>query len=248
MQFSDTSNKSGIIQTIEWWCGMADAQISGDTTELKRFTARVNSAFDRILPLVLSNTHNVKWDDINHPDFPIATFNLVSGQADYTLSEDDNSLDVLNILKVRILNSSSATQYTDIDIITLDDDKAFDALSPNSQDTGIPTRALIKGNSVFFNPKPNYSATSGVKVFFEREPSYFTSSDTTKEPGIPKYSHELLALYPAHDWLLVFKPENTSLISRIEAQIARRENELRDMNDQRHRTHRVMKPNVESCE
>lgn len=246
MQFNQTTDKNGIIQTIEFWCGMADGQISGDSTTLKIFTSRVNSAFDRVLPLILSNTQNVKWDDLNHPDFPVANFNLVSGQADYTISVDDNSLDILNILKVRILTSSSATQYTDVDIITLDDEKAYDAMSPNSQDTGIPTRALIKGNTVFFNPKPNYSATYGVKVFFEREQSYFASTDTTKEPGIPKYSHELLALYPAHDWLLVFKPDNTSLISRIEAQIARRENELKEMNDQRHRTKRSMTANIES--
>jgi hypothetical protein len=245
MNFSDTTNKNGIIQTIEFWCGMSDGEISGETTKLKIFTSRVNSGFDRILPLVLSDTDALKWDDSNHSDLPIGTINIVSGQADYTIEQDDNTLDILRIAKVRILQSSTATQYADVETIYLSHDDAYDAMSPNSQDTGVPSKVLIKGNSVFLSPKPNYVATAGIKLFFEREQSYFASTDTTKEPGIPKMSHELLALYPSHDWLLIYKPDNTSLISRVEAQIQRRETELKEINDRRHKTRRSIVPSVE---
>lgn len=242
MQYSDTTNKNGILQTVEFWCGMADGEITGNATLKAVMTARVNSAFDRVLPIILPATTSLKWDDLNHSDVPIATFNLVSGQGNYTIETDDNSLDVLRVAKVRILTSSSATQYTDVEDILLSDNDAWEAMSPNSVQTGIPSKILVRGNTIHFLPKPNYSATAGAKVFFEREPSYFATSDTTKEPGIPKISHELLALYPAHDWLLVYKPENTSLISRVEAQIARREGELRDLNERRYRETRRMTP------
>lgn len=245
MNFSNTTDKNGIIQTIEFWCGMSDGEISGDSTRLKVFTSRINSGFDRILPLLLPRTDGIKWDDLNHTDLPVGTTNLVSGQADYTVDADDNSLDILRIVKVKILTSSAATQYTDVDVIDGSDSDVFDAISPNSAETGVPTKVLIRGNTFHLFPKPNYAATAGIKLFFEREQSYFASTDTTKEPGIPKPFHELLALYPAHDWLLIYKPDNTSLISRIEAQINRREKELSDMNDRRYRTKNNMTPNVE---
>lgn len=242
MQFSDTTNKNGIIQTIEYLCGMADGQISGDSTELKRFTGRINAAFDLITPLLLSASTALKFDDLNHSDFPVGTTNLVSGQADYTFSEDDNSLDILRIIAVKILTSSSATQYTDLEIIDGSDAKALDAISPNSLDTGVPSSAYIKGNSVFLNPKPNFSATNGIKIFFEREVSYFASTDTTKEPGIPKPYHELLALHPAHEWVTLFKPEATTMITLLENKIARKEADLKDANTMRHRSSLSMTP------
>jgi hypothetical protein len=223
---------------------MSDGEISGDTTSLKRFTSRVNSGFDRILPLVLPRTDGIKWDDTNHSDLPVGTTNIVSGQSDYTVEADDNSLDILRIIKVKILTSSTATQYTDLEVIDGSDSDVFNAISPNSLETGIPTKVFIRGNTFHLFAKPNYAATAGIKLFFEREQSYFTSTDTTKEPGIPKPSHELLALYPAHDWLLIYKPDNTSLISRVEAQINRREKELSDMNDRRYRTRNVMTPYI----
>jgi hypothetical protein len=245
MQFSDPTNKNGIIQTIEFWCGMSDGEISGDATKLRIFTSRVNSGFDSVLPLVLPRTNGIKWDDPNHTDLPVGTINLVSGQGNYTVDEDDNSLDILRIIKVKILTSPTATQYSDVEQIDSSDVDVFNAMSPNSADTGIPTKVLIRGNTFHCLPKPNYNATAGAKLFFEREQSYFASSDTTKEPGIPKPFHELLALYPALDWLLIYKPDNTSLISRVEARITHREKELSDMNDRRYRTKNTMTPNVE---
>lgn len=244
MNFSDTTNKNGIIQTIEFWCGMSDGYISNDATLLKQMTARVNSGFDRILPLVLSYTDFLRFDDTNHTDLPVGTFNLVSGQSDYTITADDNSLAILNIIAVTILQSSSSTTYVDLERITLDDRRALNAISPNTSDSGVPTGFVENGNTIFFDVKPNYNATNGGKIFFEREPSYFASTDTAKQPGVPKPFHDLLALYPAYDWLLVFKNDNTALITRLEAQITRRERELSDMIDKRNPTVRRMGTSV----
>jgi hypothetical protein len=230
MVYNDTTNKNGIIQTIEFWTNLGDASISGDTTLLKVFTARINEAFDRIMPLLLSFGTMLKWDDANNTDLPVATFNAVSGQGDYTIAEDGNSLDILNITDVKILPNATSTFYSDVEVIGMDDYRATWAMSPATTDIGTPTCVLKRGNTLFFFPKFNYNATSGIKIFFEREQSYFASSDTTKEPGIPKPFHGLLPLYAAYDWLVVNKPGDGTLITRLEAQIHRRENELRDAN------------------
>ncbi len=225
---------------MEFWTNLGDAAISGNSTLLKIMTARINAAFDRIMPLVLSYCDHLRWDDTNHTDKPIATFALTSGQADYKFTTDDNSLNVLNITAVRILPSATATDYVDLERLTLDDPIASEVMSPNSTNSGTPSYFLEHGNNLYLYPEPNFTASAGIKVFFERDPSYFVSSDTTKKPGIPRPFHSLLALYPAYDWLLVNKPDNGTLISRLEAQIARREKELATLISTKNPTRTVM--------
>jgi hypothetical protein len=194
MQFSDTSTKQGLIQECEFWTNLGDANISSDTTLLKVFTNRLNRAFDNVLPLVLSRSDKLRWDDPNHTDHPIATFNITSGTNDYEMLTDDNGLSILNITDVMILPSATATAYAELRRITMDDPRALRALSPNTTDIGIPSAFVEKGNIVFFDVTPNYNATAGGKVFFERIPDYFASSDTTQSPGIPAQFHPLLPL------------------------------------------------------
>ena len=236
MQFSDTTNKSGVLQTIERLTGLGDAGITGNTTLLKVITASVNQAFDEIMPFLLSYSDKMRWDDTNHSDHPIGTVSIVSGQSDYFVTEDDNSLDILNLTNVRILTTSSGTEYTELERMTLDDSRALDAMSPNPSVTGIPTHFLENNNVIFLYPEPNYAATSGLQLFFEREQSYFASTDTTKEPGIPKPFHHLLALIASHEWLVVNKPSNTAVITRLEEKVAAAKNSLKSLIDSRNPT------------
>jgi hypothetical protein len=227
MQFSNTTTKDGLIQHCEFWTNSGDAGISGDATLLKVFTNRINFGFDRLMPLLLSYCDHIRWDDTNHTANPWGTFTLTSGQADYNIGDDGSSLDVLNITRVTILPSSSATVHTELERMTVDDENALVAMTGAT--SGIPTHFLERNNAIYLYPKPNYTVSAGIRVFFEREQSYFASTDTTKEPGIPKPFHGLLPLYAAYDWLIVNKPDQGTLISRIEAQIARMENNLKDM-------------------
>lgn len=246
MQFSNTTTKGGIIQLCERLCGFSDTGISADSTVLKQFTARINGAFDEILPLVLSNTDKLRWDDTNHSDLPIGTFNLVSGQNDYTITSDDNTLSIINIVGVRILTSSSGTEYVDLERVTLDDERALGMLSPNPSESGIPSAFLERGNTVFFDKKPNYNATNGGKIYFEREPAYFASTDTTKEPGIPKPFHDLLGYLASLEWVIQYKPDNAALLTRLEAKIAEKKRQLSDSIEMRNPTTRYLTPKTES--
>lgn len=189
-------------------------------------------------------SRNIQWDDLNHTDLPIGTFNLVSGQGDYTIAEDANTLDIFNITEVRIYASATDTTYRPVEIINADHPLAYYAMSPSSTETGTPTHVLKRGNTLHFYPTPNYNATSGGKIFFEREQSYFASTDTTKEPGFPKPFHALLALYASHDWLTVNKPENQMLITRLEAQIQKREKGLQELIRTRYPSETKMTPRI----
>lgn len=220
MDFSNTTSKNGIIQTIERWTGLGDTTISADSTLLKLITASVNEAFDEIMPLLLSFTGDtVRWDDTNNTDLPVCKIDLISGQFDYTIAEDDNGLDILNMASVRIYPNATATQYMELTEVTADDPRALAIMSPSSTDTGTPSIYLKRGNTLHFFPKPNYSATDGIQLLFEREQSYFASTDTIKEPGIPRPFHKLLAHIAAHEWLVENKPTETVLITRLETKI-----------------------------
>ena len=229
MPFSDTSAKKGILQRIEQLTGLGDGGITNNATLLKVMTAVVNDAFDEIMPLLLSYSDRIRFDDINHSDLPIGTVNIVSGQADYSVTVDDNSLDILNITDVRIKQSSSATDFATLDRLYQGDELALEAMSPNPSVSGVPTHWLESNNVIFLYPEPNYSSTNGLKLFFEREQSYFVSTDTTKEPGIPKLFHGLLPIIASHEWLFVNKPSNTAVITRLETKITQRKKELFDL-------------------
>lgn len=225
MQFN--SGTDSMIRAFAFWTRFPAADVTGDI--LTDATALMNRAFDDIMPLLLSYTDKPRWDDLNHTDRPVGKINIVSGKHDYTITADDNSLDILNLLDVRILQSSTATQYQTLERLTLDDELALDAMSPNSNDTSIPSYWLEKGNTVFLYPKPNYSATNGIKLFFEREQSYFTTADTTKEPGIPKPFHEILVLHAALRWNSVNRADDVSLLNSIRAELQQKRKDITNM-------------------
>ena len=88
MNYSDTTNKDGIIQTIEELCDLGDTYISGDSTRLKQFTARINRVSSLVWHIIHKATGNWQYDDNNNTDLPFATTNLVLGQRRYTLPSD----------------------------------------------------------------------------------------------------------------------------------------------------------------
>jgi hypothetical protein len=238
MQFSDTTNKNGLIQECEFWTNVGDAAISGDTTLLKQFTSRINRAYDKVMPLLLSYGDKMRWDDINHTDLPIGTFDISTSANNFQFLSDDNGLSILNITEVMILQSATATEYVPLRRMTLDDPRALRAMSPNPTDTGIPSAFVEKDNTVFFDVTPSYNATAGGKLFFERIPDYFTSADTTQTPGIPAQFHNLLALYASHDWLAVNKPQNGVLLGEINKEIERQRKDLEKAINVRSRSRR----------
>ena len=247
MQFSDTTTKQGLIQECEFWTNLGDAGISGDSTLLKQFTSRINRAYERVLPLVLSMDDTMQWDDPNYTDKPIARTDLVSGQQDYSAISDEDSNSILNVVKVFVLQSSTATEYVELRRVPVGVGGEARILSPATTFVGIPTEFVELGGSINLGPIPNYTATNGLKIMFERSPSYFASTDTTKKSGIPEPFHQLLALHASKDWLAVNKPENGLLIGEIKQEIMKREDKLTKQNAARYpKRKRVMGGDVSS--
>lgn len=223
MTYNDTSTKQGLLQDCEFWCNLGDAGISGNTFLKQQFTNRLNRRYERAMGLLGSSTRLAGVDDTNYTNQPFSTFDITSGVNDYQFLTDASSNSISDITGVSILSSTTATQFETLEKLTLDAHDVELILSPNSNNTGIPTGFIERNNTIFFNTLPNYTKAGGGKLFYKRVPSYFTTSDTTKAPGFNAEHHQLLSLGASLDWLTVNNPDNGTLITRIEAELAKAE-------------------------
>lgn len=168
-----------------------------DTSEAKFPTARkvrlINKAQDKVVNQLIEKDFLFQYDDPNYTDLNEGYLNIVSGQKDYNIREDENFAGLLFISEIHILPSATATLYDDCRL-----NKTGKYLSVS--DTGVPTQYRISGSSIIFEPVPNYNATNGIKINFIRKPLPVETSDTTKSLGIPVTYHYLVALHTAYDY------------------------------------------------
>lgn len=197
--FNDTTNLNGIVQQYEEEIGVDAGTVSGNPTKLKKLAAKVNQALDDFTKIAIQASGTWQYDDSNHTDYPIIKTNIVSGQKSYVLTSDEQGNLLLDILKVAILPSATATTYVDLEPVdeqTQDDTSGF---INETTTTGVPTVYGKTANGVFLDPTPGYNATNGLKLYVNREGSYFTYTDTTKKPGVPGIFHRYFVLRPAED-------------------------------------------------
>jgi len=242
-QLSDTTNQSGLVQRVEFWSRLPYGS-SGDV--LRTIINNLNVSFDKLLTRLLSFSDQIRWDDNNHTDAPIGRVDIVSGQADYKITADDNTKAILNVTNVRILNSATATDYTELERMLLSDPRVPDVMSPNSDNSGTPTHFLEAGNRIYLYPEPNYAVSAGIELFFGREQSEFTvtgtSADDTTKPGIPKQFHELLALRAAKSYVAVQRPTDSATLNIIQSEIQPLEEDFEDFIATTYPSKAVMKP------
>lgn len=200
LQLSDTTNFRGLAQLFEREVGYNQGDVTGDTSRLKHFVADANLAWDDYLAIALTASGTWQFDDSNHADYPIIKTNLVDGQKDYAFTTDEQGNLILDIYKVAILPSATATLYQEIyPIDQQSPDSGLDLVSETTAE-GVPTEYDKTANALFLTPTPSYSATNGLKVYINREASYFTYTDTTKKPGCPGLHHAYFYLKPALEY------------------------------------------------
>lgn len=200
LPFSDTTNFKGIVQIAEKEMGVERGFISGNTNRLKEFTADVNLAWDDYVYLALKASGTWQFDDSSHTDFPEIRTTLTQGRQDYKFTTDEGGNLILDIYKVLIKPSATATEWEEI--YPLDQQTRDEAVSITSGSTtqGVPSFYDKTANAIILDVLPSYTVSEGLKVLINREPSYFTSSDTTKKPGCPGIHHRYFALKPALDY------------------------------------------------
>jgi len=216
MVFSSSSDKSGIIEEIDFWILGSSASSSIDYVIADK-TRNINRWLDRVVSLILQADNRWEWDDTNHTDLPIATTTLVHNQQDYEIT----GAAFLKIIRVEVKNSSG--DFKQLTPISQQDKRGI-ALSEYQKTAGMPKEYDKLGNSIFLYPKPsssNVTLSAGLKIYFQRTVDYFTTSDATQEPGFASPYHRILSVGAAKDYCVA----NTlqSRIAILDAEIAKLE-------------------------
>lgn len=197
MQFSDTTNKTGIIELIEDLTGTQSSSSSSYT--LAKKTRDVNNAFAKFMILAISSAGRWQVDDTNQADYPIIYTDVNSGQNDYSFTDDGSTPanQILDVTRVEIKDTSGIwRQLRPID----QDDLNGVAIDEFLKTTGQPEFYDKRANGLFLYPASNYTQSASLKVYYNRTPVYFLTTDTTKEPGIPDMFHEYLTIRPAYTY------------------------------------------------
>lgn len=224
MQFSDTTNRTGLIEALEDYTNTQSSTTA--SYPIKTKTRDINNAFAHFMMLAIRSSGRWQVDDTNQTDYPIITFDLVSGQDNYAFTNDGStpSNQILDLHQFRIKNSSG----TWINLRPID--RAVDDINSYQGLSGTPEVYDLTSNGIILFPTPNYNSDEGAEMYVSRTPSYFASTDTTKKPGIPDMFHEYLVIRPAYFYSLAkgldrardYKLEMETLEREIQAYYGRR--------------------------
>lgn len=176
---------------------LIDAEVKTNSTSYPLATKvlDINVAHDDLIDIAIRSCGIGQYDDTNHTDYPIITTDLNSGQRDISYTQDGSSNLVLDIYKVMVANTSGV--YQEIPQVDMQSERWTESFYDGQNVTGQPTKYDRTGNGIIFDVIPNYSYEEGIKIFINREGSYFTTSDTTKKPGVDGRLHEYYVISPA---------------------------------------------------
>lgn len=217
LQFSDTTNKRGIVELID-----ANVKTSSISYPITDKTRDINLAVDKVLSIIFQAGGTWQFDDSNHSSYPILTTDIVDGQRDYSFTADTSGNLILEMYKVMVADSTGLfREITPVDVPEGAPVNYFDGLNTE----GIPNTYEKLGNGIFLDPIPNYDKTGGLKIYINREASYFLTTDTTKKPGFAGIFHEYLALRPSYQYAVRNSLPNISL---LQDQVLRMESDIAD--------------------
>jgi len=190
MQFSDTTNKRGLIQHIERVVFDGEyGAITGNTERLQTFTEYINDVLNEIANTIMTLDNVWQWDDTQYTDYPIATTTLNGGQQDYLFE-----VTFLKILGVEVRDSAGNYRKLKPLDFTRIKQRTYSVTEFREVD-GFPEYYDLRSNSIFLYPAPSddqVTNTAGLKVYYQRPPVLFDATDTTEVPGIPSTFHSLI--------------------------------------------------------
>lgn len=204
-QFSDTTNKNGLIQNIETLCNLSDGGITGNSTLFYKITGFINQANQDVAIALMQADKRWQYDDFNNTDLPRAAATLVAGQRDYTLpaaSSSGNAATLLGIVKVVVLDANTTPQERELKLT----DKTELELNNNYSTSALPLVYKLIGNSIKIWPAAdagvNVTLASGLIIYFKRTPVEFTTSTTTTQPGFMAPFHDIIEFAAAGKYML----------------------------------------------
>jgi hypothetical protein len=207
MQFSDTTNKTGLCEDIDFLCGSDSTSfpLADKARLINRYVYRAvlkQISVNTLWNFVDENTGKQAWSFAD----------LVDGQEDYSLPTN-----ILKLQGVSVLNS--AGKYKKL--------KPFDrkhlSIDPAEylSTDGLPEYYDVSGNSLLLKPAPSATDTTltkGLKIFLSKEIDMFVSGDTTQEPPFPQAFHQIFTYGPAYEFLMINGDQTKAAVYKQECE------------------------------
>lgn len=197
MVFSDTTTKTGLIQDCEMLVFNEYGKISGNANLLYNFTNLINRQYDKAVSIIIEKDGRWQYDDTSFGTRAVATTNLVSGQANYTLDASQ-----LKLIMVRLKDQSG--NWNLLVPFNITDPEAFYYVrEQNPAVTGDPHWYEKQGDQLILYPTPNYSQSASLELTVQRIPNYFSHTDAAQTPGLAPIFHRILSIGAALDYAVV---------------------------------------------
>lgn len=194
MQFSDTTNNTGIVQQVRDMLRVDSSQYP-----TSRIVNSTNNWLDTVAGYAIGADRRFQWDDTNHTKLPIGTTNLVANQSDYSFLLDEQGNAIINLVAIEVQDSNGTWRRLEPRDLT----ETTDAEDELQRTASYPTHYdKLADNIIRLWPKPIASVTAGLKFYFQRAPSYFAATDTTKQPGVSPLLHRGFVIASVYDALL----------------------------------------------
>lgn len=202
MQFSNTTDKNGIIQRCEDYTGIGDGNITGDTTVFKKFTANVNEAVYELVVHLMRSIDGFDWDDVNYTTYPIGKAVLTTSR-DYVLP---TSLHFLTIKRIDV-SWDGVTWYQAKPIDS--GEMKFALGNEDEEDTHFTLtepRYDVKSNGFWLYPRATaaqVAAGAQFRIEFTRDFDEFTIGDSSQEPPLDRPFHDLVPIGASLKWAVM---------------------------------------------
>lgn len=225
---NDPNTERTLVRFYEREIGANKGYITGNTQRYADFVADVNDELDEFVRIATRADGTWQFDDYNYDtddgDQPVLYRNLVANQSDYSFLTDEFGNIILDLLAVYVKKGGVYVPLTPVDRVK----NKYDGLYAENGSTGTPDKYDKSGNTITVDPKPVENVTKGLKVEINREAYYFTTSDTTKKPGVPGVLHKVFYIGPAYKYARI---HDLSVLPRLEREYYKLVGNPNDPND-----------------
>lgn len=192
MQLNDVTNLNGLFQDIDMDCSTN----SSSYTE-KDKTRNINIAYDELVEEYYQKSKKIKPAEGVSAPFNIVTYNTVADTATVAITE------VFRLDRAEV--KDGAGKYHTLKLITVNDIPT--AVGEFETTAGTPKYIKIDGTQATLFPKPDASVADGLILYVAETPNLFISTDTTKEPELPRFIHRRLSIKASLRYCNIYKPD-----------------------------------------
>ena len=192
MLFSNFTNKTGLVEDVDFLCGTTSASYP-----LVQKVRNINNAYHDVTRMIWEAQDGWQFDDENRTDLPKITTTLTSGTGDYRVPALSTVIRHVKGIDIQDSNGNwSKLQSMDYNDATI----AWDELDKTD---GMPRYYDLEGGYIRLKPAPSsdyVTTSSGMIVWISRDAVEFTTASTTSIPGFATQFHKILSLSAAIDF------------------------------------------------